>query len=61
MGGDEWRNILVRVLEGFEETLGNGRGLVETEVVEEVLQNGLVDDELGDVVVLRVGWVKWNG
>ena len=58
MGGDEWRNILVRVLEGFEETLGNGRGLVETEVVEEFLQNGLVDDELGDIIVLRVGWME---
>ena len=49
---------MMRVLEGFEETLGNGRGLVETEVVEEVLQNGLVDDELGDIIVLRVGWME---
>jgi hypothetical protein len=61
MEGEGGRNILMRVLERFEKTLGDGGRLVETEVVEEVLQNGFVDDELGDVVVLRVGWVKWNG
>ena len=61
MEGEGGRNILMRVLERFEKTLGDGGKLVETEVVEEVLQNGFVDDELGDVVVLRVGWVKWNG
>lgn len=61
MEGEGGRNVLVRVLERFEKTLGDGGRLVETEVVEEVLQNGFVDDELGDVVVLRVGWVKWNG
>lgn len=48
----------MRVLEGVEKTLRDSRSLVETEVVEEVLQDGLVDDELGDVVVLRVGCVK---
>ena len=52
---------MMRVLERFEKTLGDGGRLVETEVVEEVVQGGFVDDELGDVVVLRVGWVKWNG
>ena len=61
MEGEGGRNILMRVLERFEKTLGDGGRRVETEVVEEVLQNGFVDDELGDVVVLRVGWVKWNG
>lgn len=61
MEGEGGRNVLVRVLERFEKTLGDGGRLVETEVVEEVLQNGFVDDELGDVVILRVGWVKWNG
>ena len=61
MEGEGGRNILMRVLERFEKTLGDGGRLVETEVVEEVLQNGFVDDELGDIVVLRVGWVKWNG
>ncbi len=61
MEGEGGRNILMRVLERFEKTLGDGGRFVETEVVEEVLQNGFVDDELGDVVVLRVGWVKWNG
>lgn len=61
MEGEGGRNVLVRVLERFEKTLGDGGRLVETEVVKEVLQNGFVDDELGDVVVLRVGWVKWNG
>ena len=61
MEGEGGRNILMRVLERFEKTLGDGGRLVETEVVEEVLQNGFVDDELGDVVVLLVGWVKWNG
>lgn len=61
MEGEGGRNILMRVLERIEKTLGDGGRLVETEVVEEVLQNGFVDDELGDVVVLRVGWVKWNG
>ena len=61
MEGEGGRNILMRVLERFEKTLGDGGRLVETEVVEEVLQNGFVVDELGDVVVLRVGWVKWNG
>lgn len=61
MEGEGGRNILMRVLERFEKTLGDGGRLVETEVVKEVLQNGFVDDELGDVVVLRVGWVKWNG
>ena len=61
MEGEGGRNSVMRVLERFEKTLGDGGRLVETEVVEEVLQNGFVDDELGDVVVLRVGWVKWNG
>ena len=61
MEGEGGRNVLVRVLERFEKTLGDGGRLVETEVVEEVLQNGFVDDELGDIIVLRVGWVKWNG
>lgn len=59
MEGDERRDILVRVLEGFKETLGDCGSFVETEVVEEILQDGLVDDEFGDIIVLRVGWMKW--
>ena len=58
MEGEGGRNILMRVLERFEKTLGDGGRLVETGVVEEVLQNGLVDDELGDIIVLRVGWME---
>ena len=49
----------MRVLEGFKETLGDCGSFVETEVVEEILQDGLVDDEFGDIIVLRVGWMKW--